>query len=67
MKKMLVLMIAAMMTLSFSVIAFAEKTDNSATPAKTEKREDAKNKKDNKKKKEDEKPAAKGKKEVSGC
>lgn len=69
MKKIVAMMIAALMTLSFSMIAVAEeKKDEKAADTKTEKKDVKKDKKkDDKKKKDDAKPAEKGKKEVSGC
>jgi Ni/Co efflux regulator RcnB len=83
MKKIVAMIVAAMMSLSFSMIAVAaeEKTAEKPAAEKTEKvekkdakkdKKDAKKdkkgtKKDEKKKDADAKPAAKGKKEVSGC
>lgn len=70
MKRVLAMIVAAMMTMSFSMVAVAaeEKAADKAA-AKTEKQEAKKDKKDKKDKKEkkEKKPAKKGKKEVSGC
>jgi len=75
MKKIVTMVVAAMMALSFSMVAVAaeEKTAEKSASEKTEKvekndaKKDKKKVKKDKKKKEDAKPAAKGKKEVSGC
>lgn len=70
MKKIVALMVAAMMTLSFSMIAVASEVKGDAE--KVEKADKKDVKKDSKKekkaeKKEEAKPAKKGKREVSGC
>ena len=81
MKKMVALLVSALMVLSFSMIAVAadektadkpvvEKTDqkDSKKADKKDTKKDKKDvKKDDKKKTGEAKPAAKGKKEVSGC
>jgi uncharacterized protein YxeA len=69
MKKIVTMLVAALMALSFSMVAVAEeKKDEKAADAKVEKKDAKKDKKkDDKKKDADAKPAAKGKKEVSGC
>ena len=74
MKKIVAMLVAALMTLSFSMMAVAEeKKDEGAAETKVEKKDAKKDKKkdekkkDEKKKDADAKPAAKGKKEVSGC
>ena len=67
MKKVLTMLVVAMMAVSFSMVAFAAEEK---AAAKSEQKNDKKEKKDTKKdekKKEEAKPAAKGKKEVSGC
>jgi uncharacterized protein HemX len=70
MKKIIAMLVAAMMALSFSMVAFAEekKEEKTEKVEKVEKKDAKKDKKkDEKKKDADAKPAAKGKKEVSGC
>jgi len=75
MKKGLVFILAAALSLSFSMTVFAEeKTAEKPAAEKTEKveKKDAKKakkdaKKEKKAKKDEARPAAKGKKEVSGC
>ncbi len=68
MKKIVAMFVAALMTLSFSMVVMAEeKKDEKAAETKVEKKEVKKDKKKDAKKKDDAKPAAKGKKEVSGC
>ncbi len=75
MKRIVTLLVAALMALSFSTVVLAEeKKEEKGAEAKTEKKADKKAKKEVKKDaKKDEKkggeakPAAKGKKEVSGC
>lgn len=77
MKKLVTLMLAAIVTLSFSMVAGAaeEKTEKpvAGKSEKTDKKDAKKTKKDVKKDKKDvkaeaeAKPAAKGKKELSGC
>ncbi len=82
MKKIVAMLVAALMTLSFSMIVVAAEEKTAEKPAaekaekvekkdaKKEKKESKKTKKDKKaekKKEADAKPAAKGKKEVSGC
>ncbi|MGB9082506.1 MAG: hypothetical protein WCD00_14505 [Desulfuromonadaceae bacterium] len=78
MKKIVAMIVAAMMALSFSMVAVAAEEKTAETPAavkgeKVEKKDVKKDKKGAKKvkkdakKKEEAKPAAKGKKEVSGC
>ncbi len=65
MKKFVTMMVAAMMALSFSMVAVAaeKKAFKNQSTVKKDAKKDAK--KD--KKGEKAKPAAKGKKEVSGC
>lgn len=68
MKKFVAMMVVAMMTLSFSMVAVAvEKKPvmKGASSAKKATKKDVK--KGDKKKHVEAKPAAKGKKEVSGC
>jgi uncharacterized protein YxeA len=75
MKKILAMIVAAMMTMSFSMIAVAadEKAADKAEAkvekkeAKKEKKEAKKEAKKEKKEMKEKKPAKKGKKEVSGC
>ena len=74
MKKIIAMLVAAMMALSFSMACAEEKKDEKVADVKVEKKEKKKDdkkkddkKKDEKKKDADAKPAAKGKKEVSGC
>lgn len=74
MKKIVTMIVAAMMALSFSMVAVAEEKAAEKPAAekgeKVEKKDAKKEKKDKKEKKKKEaaaKPAAKGKKEVSGC
>lgn len=78
MKKIVTMVVAAMMSLSFSMVAVAaeEKTVEKPAAEKVEKvekkdakkaKKDCKKTKKDEKKKEEAKPAAKGKKEVSGC
>jgi len=82
MKKIVAMIVAAMMSLSFSMVAVAtdEKAAEKSATEKGEKvekkdakkdkkdaKKEKKEKKDDKKKEADAKPAAKGKKEVSGC
>jgi Ni/Co efflux regulator RcnB len=72
MKKIVTMIVAAMMFISFSMVAVAAEEKATEKPAaeKTEKKDvkkDAKKTKKDAKKKEEAKPAAKGKKEVSGC
>ncbi len=86
MKKIVAMIVAAMMSLSFSMVAVAAEEKTAEKPAaeksekvekkdakkekkdvKKDKKDVKKDKKDEKKKEADAKPAAKGKKEVSGC
>jgi uncharacterized protein YxeA len=77
MKKIVSMIVAAMLALSFSMVAVAaeEKTAEKPAAVKVEKKDAKKDKKDAKKdkksakkdEKKEAKPAAKGKKEVSGC
>jgi hypothetical protein len=78
MKKIAAMLVAALMTISFATVVLAEeKTEQKpAADTKTVKKDVKKDKKDVKKdkkdskkdaKKDEAKPAAKGKKEVSGC
>jgi len=89
MKKIVAMMVAAMMALSFSMVAVAADDKTAEKPAaeksekvekkeakkdkkekkevKKDKKKDKKEAKEDKKKDADAKPAAKGKKEVSGC
>lgn len=67
MKKMLVMLVAATMALSFSMVAFAAEEKKDEKGVKAEVKKDKKGTKKDEKKKEEAKPAAKGKKEVSGC
>ncbi len=75
MKKIVTMVVAAMMALGFSLVAVAaeEKVVEKPAAEKADKKDVKKDKKDAKKvkkddkKKDEAKPAAKGKKEVSGC
>lgn len=70
MKKIVVMIVAAMMTLSFSMVAVAAEKKaltNYSTQKKNVKKDKKEVKKEDKKKETVTKPAAKGKKEVSGC
>lgn len=77
MKKIIAVMVATMMALSFSLVAMAAEGTAPEQPAagtaeKVDKKDAKKDKKDAKKekkdvKKEEAKPAKKAKKEVSGC
>jgi uncharacterized protein YxeA len=62
MKKIVAMIVAAMMALSFSMVAVAaeKKAHSNYSTQKKKVKKDVK-------KKEEAKPAAKGKKEVSGC
>lgn len=71
MKKLVTMMVAAIMALSFSMVAFAAEEKAVEKTEKAEKKDVKKAKKDvkkdDKKKDAEAKPAARGKKEVSGC
>ncbi len=71
MKRILTLLVAALMALSFSTVVRAEeKKEEKGAEAKAEKKVEKKAKKEVKKDEKkggETKPAAKGKKEVSGC
>jgi mannitol-specific phosphotransferase system IIBC component len=78
MKKLVAMMVAALMTLNFVTVVLAEeKKEEKPAAEKAAKKDVKKDKKGSKKdvkkdakkesKKEDAKPAVKGKKEVSGC
>ncbi len=67
MKKILVMLVAATMALSFSMVAFAAEEKKDEKSEKADAKKEKKGTKKDEKKKEEAKPAAKGKKEVSGC
>lgn len=67
MKKVLTMLVVAMMAVSFSMVAFAAEEKKDEKSEKADAKKEKKGAKKDEKKKEEAKPAAKGKKEVSGC
>jgi uncharacterized low-complexity protein len=69
MKKIVTMFVAAMMAMSFSMVAVAaeKKAFSNQSTVKKSVKKDAKKEKKKEVKKDEAKPAKKGKKEVSGC
>jgi biopolymer transport protein ExbB/TolQ len=69
MKKIVAMMVTALMSLSFSMVAVAaeKKAFSTLSSQKKNANKDNKDVKKDSKKKDEAKPAKKGKKEVSGC